>query len=106
MDSNSNGLMRPESTGSEKFPLISVGPPLHRKKRAQDLSLLSLQSDGSHDFVAPVGAGDDATVSVGTTFQPMFSLKYTLFQSGYRFSILLFPCKLALLVVLVSLLIG
>ncbi|XP_068728378.1 transient receptor potential cation channel subfamily A member 1-like [Montipora capricornis] len=61
MDSNRNGLMRPVSTGSEEIPLMSVGPTLHRKKRAQDLSLLSLQSDGSHDFVAPVGAGDDVT---------------------------------------------
>ena len=54
MNENHNGPSRSGSPGDEDIPLISITPSLSRRKRAQDLSQLSLQSAGSHDFVAPV----------------------------------------------------
>lgn len=62
MNENQNGPSRSGSPGDEDIPLISVTPSLNRRKRAQDLSQLSLQSAGSHDFVAPVAENGDVTV--------------------------------------------
>lgn len=66
MDSNRNGLMQSEGPSSEEIPLISMNPVLDRKKRAQDLSVLSLQSAASHDLVA---APVDVTVGMETMFK-------------------------------------
>ena len=52
MNENHNGPSRPVSPGDEDIPLIFVTPSLNRRMRAQDLSQLSLQSAGFHDFVS------------------------------------------------------
>lgn len=63
---NVNGPARAGSPEDEDIPLISITPSMNRKKRAQDLSQLSLQSVGSHDYVAPVAENDDLTVGTAT----------------------------------------
>ena len=58
--------MRSEGPNSEEVPLMSMISVLDKQKRAQDLSLLSLQSAASHNFVA---APVDVTVSMATMFK-------------------------------------
>ena len=66
MDSSRNEPMRSEGLRSEEIPLMPMTPVLHRQKRAQDLSLLSLQSAASQNFdAAPV----DVTVGMATMFK-------------------------------------
>ena len=75
MNENQNGASRSGSPGDEDIPLISVTPSLNRRKRAQDLSQLSLQSAGSHDFVAPVAENGNVTVGMATVFQSIIRTK-------------------------------
>ena len=71
MNENHNGPSRSGSPGDKDIPLTSITPSLSRRKRPQDLSQLSLQSAGSHDFVAPVAENGDVTVGIATVFQSM-----------------------------------
>ena len=75
MNENLNGPSRSGSPSDEDIPLISITPSLSRRKRAQDLSQLSLQSVGSHDFVAPVAENGDVTVGMATVFQSIIRIK-------------------------------
>ena len=75
MNENQNGPSRSGSPGDEDIPLIYITPSLSRRKRALDLSQLSLRSVGSHDFVAPVAENGDVTVGMATVFKSIIRIK-------------------------------
>lgn len=72
MDANMNGPLPPEKPGDEELPLLPVSPALNRRRRAQHLSQLSLQSVGSQICVSLVDAIHDETVGIETRLHGEF----------------------------------